>query len=569
MQRASHHCLFARTALLALAAGGVSAWAQPLHIDVGSQFDERIYDIIEASAQAGGGFVAVGTINLGTARGQDFLIVRLDPAMNIIGAQAFGTPGTDVAFNVEQIPGTTDFMVVGETNGSQANFNVAALRVSNAGVVGWSRAYFGNPSAAEIVQDVARPISGVSLIMANDPSLTVAPTGVIVGRTRAGAPGNGQYGQIIKVNTLTGVPTRNVAYWDSGLGTANQTSTRVNFSDVKFWPVGTQLVLSGTIDNPDGTDRDILGTRIDISSMNPVWARRYQGPNTNAPSLEYGHSVALGGNDPSLAPGVVLVGYSNLNSQTRGVPQALRVNYNTGALGVSRIYPDMGGTQNVFYETSYASAYFVPWDPLNLQSVLIGGRIRNGFNSHWMALLRSDLSLQWAMRYDPASSQEAGEAHIPSRTTKQFVSAGWLQTTGSIGFGLADAHLVRTLQSGRFASTSPTRCDFKLPLMTLDRPMGQPTVALRPIDQVPEHIQWGTAIPVQEQRRELCPLPVGSSSTFSIVDLNDDGTLDLVDFFEFFAAYDAGDPRSDVNNDDSSDLEDFFTFYNEWDCQCE
>lgn len=48
-------------------------------------------------------------------------------------------------------------------------------------------------------------------------------------------------------------------------------------------------------------------------------------------------------------------------------------------------------------------------------------------------------------------------------------------------------------------------------------------------------------------------------------DLNGDGSYDLVDFFEFFGAYDVQAPAADINGDGVVDLVDFFAFFNVFD----
>lgn len=51
-------------------------------------------------------------------------------------------------------------------------------------------------------------------------------------------------------------------------------------------------------------------------------------------------------------------------------------------------------------------------------------------------------------------------------------------------------------------------------------------------------------------------------------DVNDDGVLDLADFFEFLNDFDASDPGADVNGDTLVDLADYFEFLNAFDQGC-
>lgn len=64
-------------------------------------------------------------------------------------------------------------------------------------------------------------------------------------------------------------------------------------------------------------------------------------------------------------------------------------------------------------------------------------------------------------------------------------------------------------------------------------------------------------IPNTRWTRKTCP-----------ADLNNDDQLDLVDFFSFLNAFDAGNSQADINNDDSTDLNDFFLFLNLFDSDC-
>ncbi len=51
-------------------------------------------------------------------------------------------------------------------------------------------------------------------------------------------------------------------------------------------------------------------------------------------------------------------------------------------------------------------------------------------------------------------------------------------------------------------------------------------------------------------------------------DLNCDGVSDLLDFFEFFNAWDTTDIHADIDGDGQVDLIDFFAFFNGFDAQC-
>lgn len=53
--------------------------------------------------------------------------------------------------------------------------------------------------------------------------------------------------------------------------------------------------------------------------------------------------------------------------------------------------------------------------------------------------------------------------------------------------------------------------------------------------------------------------------TTSLIDLNNDGQLDLEDFFDFFNKWDMSDSSLDLNGDGSVDLGDFFLFFNLFD----
>ncbi len=53
-----------------------------------------------------------------------------------------------------------------------------------------------------------------------------------------------------------------------------------------------------------------------------------------------------------------------------------------------------------------------------------------------------------------------------------------------------------------------------------------------------------------------------------LADVNDDGVVDLADFFAFLGAFDVNDPAADLNLDSQIDLGDFFDFLNAFDQGC-
>lgn len=57
-------------------------------------------------------------------------------------------------------------------------------------------------------------------------------------------------------------------------------------------------------------------------------------------------------------------------------------------------------------------------------------------------------------------------------------------------------------------------------------------------------------------------------STRCLADMNLDDTVDLLDFFAFFNAWDIADIRADLDNVPGVDLGDFFTFFNAFDASC-
>ncbi len=72
--------------------------------------------------------------------------------------------------------------------------------------------------------------------------------------------------------------------------------------------------------------------------------------------------------------------------------------------------------------------------------------------------------------------------------------------------------------------------------------------------------------------RVINPAGVATSkpATFRVcmADRNCDGAVDLVDFFEFFNAWDLQTQAADVNKDNEIDLRDFFDFFNAFDTSC-
>lgn len=58
------------------------------------------------------------------------------------------------------------------------------------------------------------------------------------------------------------------------------------------------------------------------------------------------------------------------------------------------------------------------------------------------------------------------------------------------------------------------------------------------------------------------------TSRFCIADLNRDCSVDLADFFEFFACYDLSLPCADIDGEPGVDLADFFAFFSGFDTGC-
>jgi hypothetical protein len=56
--------------------------------------------------------------------------------------------------------------------------------------------------------------------------------------------------------------------------------------------------------------------------------------------------------------------------------------------------------------------------------------------------------------------------------------------------------------------------------------------------------------------------------TCCLADMNDDGSVDLADFFDFFNCFDADSPCADLDEDPEINLGDFFTFLNGFDAGC-
>lgn len=60
----------------------------------------------------------------------------------------------------------------------------------------------------------------------------------------------------------------------------------------------------------------------------------------------------------------------------------------------------------------------------------------------------------------------------------------------------------------------------------------------------------------------------GSVAQPCTADLNDDGIIDLSDFFLFFANWDSDQLLADINLDYTLDLTDFFAFFDSYDVGC-
>jgi hypothetical protein len=545
-------------AMVLMAAAG-TAIAQPFHEHIGTQGNERSYHVTSTTDR---GYLVVGSSGaIGT---EDFLIVKIRPDGTIQWSRTFGaTVSNDVAFSAREIGVGKGYLIAGETTSpNNPNFNVAMLRLDNAGNFVWAYAYEGDSSAEEIVQKFSPAGVAMDLVPA-DTTAGADGSAWVVGRKRAGAPSNGQYGSLLKVRVDNGTPLVNGAMYDNSL--TDRTRTRIGYTDVRYRAGGNgSIFITGTMDTGTSSggapNNDILFLRCNaVSGLVGVQMRYGVPPTATGFTQEYGHGLK----PSNFSSDIFIAGYTDLANQSIGALQLLRVNLG-GALVDSLAHLPNPASNRVI--PAYHSLDENTWD----SALIVGGRYdysaTASTDTAFMAQFRQDLTRVWSFTYNPPSGYESGESAIADPYSSRYVLASMLNTGGGWGFGNSDVHLVRTNSNGAFAALSPTCFDYKFPMTSPDPTMKADQIQTGVQQLSLDRLQFGTLLAPQLSYRRPC---TGTAVSLSVADLNSDFAIDFGDFLEFFNAWDAQDVLADVNNDDEIDFGDFLDFFNAYDCQCE
>jgi hypothetical protein len=98
--------------------------------------NEYAYSVDETTD---GGFIITGKASVG-AGGTDMMLVRTDPAGNIIWAKAYGTTANEDGYSVEQTP-DGGYIVAGSTGITSGYYDMLLVKTDSSGNLQWAKTY--------------------------------------------------------------------------------------------------------------------------------------------------------------------------------------------------------------------------------------------------------------------------------------------------------------------------------------------------------------------------------------------------------------------------------------------
>ncbi len=515
-----------RTTAIALCCGlaaSLLASAQPFNNVYGLNGDETAYGIAETRD---GGTVTVGTIrDASTAAPPDILVVKYDPAGNIVWSSRFGGPGNDIGWSIQQ---TTDggYIIGAETDSQGPLTNLALLRLDPVGGYMWSWVYEGDTSLEDLVLT-----DGVGVGVRQ----TQQGTYVLTGRKRQSD--TNQMGVLIHA-APAGNPIWNFRYGDARV----QERTRLTFTDVKvdrentFYVSGTEIV-QPAVGGPSNTNPVMF--RIN-GAGGVIFAREYITAIPNIATPETGTGDGL---DIFRDGTIVMDGRSDLAT--------------TGTTNIHAIRTDPAGIP-LWYRTylRYNSSYRTCREDFDGR-VAMAGQFGPP-NSTDALLLVADLGTGMPLFARGYNFLPDALGMVPTRLIDGYALTGPVNLPASTGYGMRDIEQIRTGPAGFVGC--------------LDWPLDpQQTQVAMSAPQFPTFVQsqvgtfWqGQFRRVTLREAELCrPCPPCAA------DFNNDGGIDGADVNDFFDAWGAGVPCADVNNDggiDGADVQHFFTVWQNGGC---
>jgi hypothetical protein len=474
-----------------------------------------------------GGSVITGYIESPLQRGNDILVAKLDHTGNLEWAGRFGGLGDDIGYSIQQ---TMDggYIIGAETDATGPDFNLALLRLDQAGDQMWARSYFGDTSSEELVLDNS---SGVSV------RETPQGTFLLTGRKLTGTAG--QAGLLLHTDR-NGIPIWQSLYSDP----RQPLGGKITFTDVRISPLGddsifvsgTQSFDSPTIDRPLA---DPLLMRIDFNGQ-PIFMRRYDALVAGVAGAEWGTADGLA----VLPDGAVIMdGRTNIGVAQSTHMQVMLTDLSGNLLWISQ------------YFDKYSTYRTIHQDPQGF--VAIGG-------VH--IPVDGDVPESMLMLIDPAAAAPlyANSYGLLTAATGMAPLLNGFGLTGPINlysppplFGNGDFEVILTDPTGQ------TQCRQKQ-LETQSRlvdamqvqflPLVASVQAFAPLPGQFYHFALGSA--------DLCCPPCAA-------DFNEDGGVDGADVGAFFQDWENGMPCADVNLDggvDGSDVDTFFFYWEAGGC---
>lgn len=121
----------------------IQSWSQP--ITFFRTYGSGAYDAAESILQcADNGFIVVGATSGYNVSGSDVLVFRTDSVGNQIWMKTYGGAGNEWAKCIVQVPGSSDYMIVGHTNSFGAGqYDFYLLRIKQNGDTVWTKTYGG------------------------------------------------------------------------------------------------------------------------------------------------------------------------------------------------------------------------------------------------------------------------------------------------------------------------------------------------------------------------------------------------------------------------------------------
>lgn len=521
---------------IVLACGATLANGQTFAEAIGSTRNESEAEAVVFTSD--GGWAVAGTDEaFSTVFEQDFFVARFNADGTTAWTVRVGNAAYERAWSMVELPGG-DLVVAGTYRDAFfAGFaleGIAVVRLDASGNVVWANLYSGSAT-----------FSGPSMILDQAGNLVIA--------TFAQPPlVSSEMGQLLRLDA-DGKSISNTLYPIAG----NDGSQTMRFEDIVDDASGSGYVISGTHAGPTfgGTDTDQNFAVVRVAGGGAVISAKTFGVANlpDEPAVEENGTSLVRLADGTLA----LVGQTSWQGFFgNGGAHHLRLDSNGSSVLNSVRHRDPS------YSDLRPAHDGMRLSPDGNLVVAANSSFGDGGSVHRWYMVDPGGNHLWHS-VGPGFPVTLGNSRIAAVAIK--LNPNGLSSTlvsGSSDFvgspiGGADMMLVRSDEFGQVGCGE----------LCFIPESESPEMIVGAVDLQPQFIGgsvvWNAQrIGVVLQRQSDC------GGKLCAADLNADGMVDLVDFFDFFTGYDNFDEIADVNNDCNVDLADFFEFFSRFDSGC-